>query len=396
MKPVLSSTGALRLEDVKGRVLMLQIANKSMLMDTQAGPAAWGGGGGATLKLRILETTDLHVNVLPYDYYRDKPDDTVGLARTATLIKAARAEAQEQPAVRQWRPDAGQPDGRLRRLKPHEGRRRPPVLRCMNTLDYAAANAGQPRVQLRPVLPAAFRWPARTSRSSAPTSSTGATPARRWPSSPIDLRRGGHGRSRRQHRLQDRRHRLRAAADHAVGPGPSRRQGDDARHRRAAQRHVPEMQAASATSCWRSAIPASRAASARAARRTPRCIWRRCRASTPSSPGTAQGVPGQGLRGHPRRRRRGNAARRAGRHGRLLGQPSRHHRPRPRQDRRRLAGGRRPHRGPPDLRAQPTARPWCDADPPVAAAVKADHEARSPMCAARWRDQEPDQPSSRW
>jgi hypothetical protein len=40
MKPVLSTTGALRLEDVKGRMLMLQIANKSMLMDTK--PAnAW-------------------------------------------------------------------------------------------------------------------------------------------------------------------------------------------------------------------------------------------------------------------------------------------------------------------------------------------------------------------
>jgi len=37
MKPVLSSTGALRLEDVKGRLLMIQIANKSMLMDTQIG-----------------------------------------------------------------------------------------------------------------------------------------------------------------------------------------------------------------------------------------------------------------------------------------------------------------------------------------------------------------------
>jgi hypothetical protein len=37
MKPVLSSTGALRLEDVKGRTLFLQIANKSMLMDTKAG-----------------------------------------------------------------------------------------------------------------------------------------------------------------------------------------------------------------------------------------------------------------------------------------------------------------------------------------------------------------------
>lgn len=37
MKPVLSSTGALRLEDVKGHMLMLQIANKSMLMDTKIG-----------------------------------------------------------------------------------------------------------------------------------------------------------------------------------------------------------------------------------------------------------------------------------------------------------------------------------------------------------------------
>lgn len=37
MKPVLSSTGALRLEDVKGQTLLIQIANKSMLMDQKAG-----------------------------------------------------------------------------------------------------------------------------------------------------------------------------------------------------------------------------------------------------------------------------------------------------------------------------------------------------------------------
>ncbi|MEO8155810.1 MAG: hypothetical protein ABI605_22325 [Rhizobacter sp.] len=37
MKPVLSSTGALRLEDVKGVGLLIQIANKSMLMDAKAG-----------------------------------------------------------------------------------------------------------------------------------------------------------------------------------------------------------------------------------------------------------------------------------------------------------------------------------------------------------------------
>lgn len=37
MKPVLSGTGALRLEDVRGQTMMLQIAFKSMLMDVQAG-----------------------------------------------------------------------------------------------------------------------------------------------------------------------------------------------------------------------------------------------------------------------------------------------------------------------------------------------------------------------
>jgi hypothetical protein len=37
MKPSISSTGALRMEDVKGGALLLQIANKSMLMDTKIG-----------------------------------------------------------------------------------------------------------------------------------------------------------------------------------------------------------------------------------------------------------------------------------------------------------------------------------------------------------------------
>lgn len=37
MKPVLSSTGAIRLEDVKGQTLMIQIARKSMLMNVKSG-----------------------------------------------------------------------------------------------------------------------------------------------------------------------------------------------------------------------------------------------------------------------------------------------------------------------------------------------------------------------
>ncbi len=37
MKPVLSSTGAVRLEDVKGTTLMVQIASKSMLLNVKTG-----------------------------------------------------------------------------------------------------------------------------------------------------------------------------------------------------------------------------------------------------------------------------------------------------------------------------------------------------------------------
>jgi Flp pilus assembly protein TadG len=37
MTPIVSSTGAVRLEEVKGGMLLIQIANKSMMMDSKAG-----------------------------------------------------------------------------------------------------------------------------------------------------------------------------------------------------------------------------------------------------------------------------------------------------------------------------------------------------------------------
>lgn len=43
--------------------------------------------------LRLIETTDLHLHLLPYDYYADRPWAGVGLASAAQLIEAARAEA---------------------------------------------------------------------------------------------------------------------------------------------------------------------------------------------------------------------------------------------------------------------------------------------------------------
>ena len=43
-------------------------------------------------RIGVLETTDLHSNVMSYDYYKLAPDLDLGLERAATLIRAARSE----------------------------------------------------------------------------------------------------------------------------------------------------------------------------------------------------------------------------------------------------------------------------------------------------------------
>ena len=45
-----------------------------------------------TATLRIVQTSDVHMHVLPYDYFRNAPDPYRGLARAAGIIKAARAQ----------------------------------------------------------------------------------------------------------------------------------------------------------------------------------------------------------------------------------------------------------------------------------------------------------------
>jgi 2',3'-cyclic-nucleotide 2'-phosphodiesterase/3'-nucleotidase len=50
------------------------------------------GSSPSGVHLRLLVTTDLHAHIFPYNYYTDQRFEGVGLARTATLIRAARAE----------------------------------------------------------------------------------------------------------------------------------------------------------------------------------------------------------------------------------------------------------------------------------------------------------------
>ncbi len=93
--------------------------------------------------LRIMETTDLHVHVFPYDYYSDKAIDTVGLARTAAIIEAIRAEATNAMLVDNGDFLQGNPMGDYiayeRGMK--EGDMHP-VITAMNTLNFDASTLG--------------------------------------------------------------------------------------------------------------------------------------------------------------------------------------------------------------------------------------------------------------
>lgn len=71
------------------RLLILPIA-PLLLAACSTLPAATPAGSTATLAL--LETTDLHANVLSYDYYKLQDEPSIGLERTAALIAQARAE----------------------------------------------------------------------------------------------------------------------------------------------------------------------------------------------------------------------------------------------------------------------------------------------------------------
>ncbi|WP_308917341.1 bifunctional 2',3'-cyclic-nucleotide 2'-phosphodiesterase/3'-nucleotidase [Jannaschia sp. LMIT008] len=93
--------------------------------------------------LRIAETTDLHVHVWPYDYYGDRPVDTVGLARTAALIEDVRAEAGNTLVLDNGDFLQGNPMGDFiayeRGLQPGNVH---PVIAAMNTVGFDAATIG--------------------------------------------------------------------------------------------------------------------------------------------------------------------------------------------------------------------------------------------------------------
>ena len=97
----------------------------------------------AGIQLRLIGTSDLHAYLYPYDYYRDRPDDTVGLTKTATLISAARAEVANSVLLDNGDFIQGAPlgDYAAQRLRSDPSAIHP-VIASMNELGYTAGALG--------------------------------------------------------------------------------------------------------------------------------------------------------------------------------------------------------------------------------------------------------------
>ena len=102
-----------------------------------------GPASAAEVRLRILETSDLHMNLLDWDYYQDKATEEYGLARTITLIKAARAEARNSLLFDNGDLIQGSPLGDfVARVRPLKSGERHPAYKVLNLLNVDAANIG--------------------------------------------------------------------------------------------------------------------------------------------------------------------------------------------------------------------------------------------------------------
>lgn len=99
--------------------------------------------GDSTLKLSILETTDIHTNLMSYDYYKDGAAPTAGLSRTASLVKAVRAATPNTFLVDNGDLIQGTPLGTYKaKVAPLATNEIHPVYKAMNLMGYDAATLG--------------------------------------------------------------------------------------------------------------------------------------------------------------------------------------------------------------------------------------------------------------
>ncbi|MFQ2219988.1 bifunctional 2',3'-cyclic-nucleotide 2'-phosphodiesterase/3'-nucleotidase [Aeromonas enteropelogenes] len=97
------------------------------------------------VSLRLIQTSDIHSNVLGYDYYQNKEDRKFGLSRTAVLIREARAENPNNLLLDNGDLIQGSPLADYIFEQAGEGyldKQVHPVFKAMNELGYDAGNLG--------------------------------------------------------------------------------------------------------------------------------------------------------------------------------------------------------------------------------------------------------------
>ncbi|MCO6552572.1 MAG: bifunctional 2',3'-cyclic-nucleotide 2'-phosphodiesterase/3'-nucleotidase [Gilliamella sp.] len=96
----------------------------------------------ATVDLRIIETTDLHGNMMNYDYFKDQSVDSFGLVKTANLIHQARSEVKNSVLVDNGDLIQGSPMADYAVKKGFNDGDIHPVYKALNTLNYSVGNIG--------------------------------------------------------------------------------------------------------------------------------------------------------------------------------------------------------------------------------------------------------------
>ncbi|MBH5320403.1 bifunctional 2',3'-cyclic-nucleotide 2'-phosphodiesterase/3'-nucleotidase [Paenibacillus sp. GSMTC-2017] len=129
----------------KKRLQKIAVASMTVLLLSTPfnGMFTAAADAGSSVKLRIMETTDIHTNLVPYDYYKDAVSQTVGFARTSNLIKSARAESKNTFLVDNGDLIQGTPLGTYKAVvDPIKDKEVHPVYKAMNQLGYDAATLG--------------------------------------------------------------------------------------------------------------------------------------------------------------------------------------------------------------------------------------------------------------
>ncbi|MCC8459669.1 bifunctional 2',3'-cyclic-nucleotide 2'-phosphodiesterase/3'-nucleotidase [Photorhabdus aegyptia] len=96
----------------------------------------------ATVDLRVMETSDVHSNLIDFDYFKNKPTEQFGLVRTASLIKAAKAEASNTILVDNGDLIQGSPLADYVAAKGLKNGESHPAHQLMNTMGYTVGNFG--------------------------------------------------------------------------------------------------------------------------------------------------------------------------------------------------------------------------------------------------------------